>query len=340
VAQLYNLQRPLIDAGAMETPGIYILDGKFRISSSLTGNRIEITADEVAGYDSAGTKQFYLRASDGRAVCAAGDIVLGDAGIDFDMTGAASQIRFLQGAWIRGYIYSIKAGTSTARMLLRSGPSGLAAETSELEIECMSQDLSSHLIRLYKSDTLGGIQIIHSGGNQLNVMDGYTEVSGTNKLRFTNDDRWIRSTGTNDLELYAKDWVICDISSGMDGIRPDADETGHLGAADYGWYAVYSKQFIDVGCLGDFSKGVELATGEIVSDTEALLRIETEENERALCGAPKLKYNTLPKVVARPVYNEDGSLKRHNAELTAPISVMIGAIRELTRDVRKLQEAQ
>jgi len=43
VAQLFNLQRPLVDMYGSEKPGIYILDGQFRIQSSQTGNRIEMT---------------------------------------------------------------------------------------------------------------------------------------------------------------------------------------------------------------------------------------------------------------------------------------------------------
>lgn len=81
VAQVFNLQQPLIDTGSTETPGIYILDGKFRIASSSTGNRIEIVGDEIAGYDGAGTKQFYIRASDGKAVCGAGDVWLDETGV-------------------------------------------------------------------------------------------------------------------------------------------------------------------------------------------------------------------------------------------------------------------
>jgi len=73
VAAQYALHRPLVDAGATEKPGLYILDGRVKIASSTTGNRIEITADEIAGYDGGGTKQFYLRASDG-AGCWAGGV--------------------------------------------------------------------------------------------------------------------------------------------------------------------------------------------------------------------------------------------------------------------------
>lgn len=83
-AQLYNLQRPLVDTGATDQPGIYILDGKFRIQSSQTGIRIEITADQIAGFDGAGTKQFYLQASDGKAYAGGGAVVLDEYGVTFD----------------------------------------------------------------------------------------------------------------------------------------------------------------------------------------------------------------------------------------------------------------
>ena len=86
VAQLYNLQRPLVDTGATDQPGIYILDGRFRMQSSQTGVRIEITADQVAGYDGEGTKQFSLEASTGKAFAGAGAVTLDEYGITFDGT--------------------------------------------------------------------------------------------------------------------------------------------------------------------------------------------------------------------------------------------------------------
>lgn len=46
VAQMFNLQRPLVDMGATDKPGIYIVDGQFRLLSSQTGDRIELTPDE------------------------------------------------------------------------------------------------------------------------------------------------------------------------------------------------------------------------------------------------------------------------------------------------------
>lgn len=81
VTQIFNLQRPLVDAGAVDKPGIYILDGRFRITGSTSGNRIEITAEEIAGYDGAGTKQFYLQSEDGKAYAGGGTVILDETGV-------------------------------------------------------------------------------------------------------------------------------------------------------------------------------------------------------------------------------------------------------------------
>jgi len=92
VAAMWNLRRPMIDHGAVDSPGIYVTDGKFRISSSYTGTRIEITAEEIAGYNGA-TKQFYLSAEDGKAY-AGGDVVaLNDDGIEIEASTAFADSR-------------------------------------------------------------------------------------------------------------------------------------------------------------------------------------------------------------------------------------------------------
>jgi len=96
VAGMYALQRPMIDMGSLDKPGIYILDGRFRIASSTTGNRIDITADEIAGYSGAGVKQFTLQSSDGKALAGAGAVVLDSDGLYTvgDGTGLAMKLRF------------------------------------------------------------------------------------------------------------------------------------------------------------------------------------------------------------------------------------------------------
>jgi len=314
VSQLFELQQPLVDTGSMQTPGIYILDGRFRIASSSTGNRIEITADEIAGYNSAGTKQFYLQASDGTAGCGGGNITLNATAIDFNVAATPGQIRFLESSNVRGSFYVALSGASPVGRW-RVGPPAAAATSPEINIEVMSQDLDYTGFRLFKSNTLGGI-----------------EVTVDNAIR----TRWNKD---GNIELHAVDWMIVETTTaGMDGIRPETDETGYLGSGAIGWYEVNSKQFIDIGCLGSFDEGVELVSGEIVSDTEAMMRIETmKDGTKALYGVPKLNYSTLPMAVYKPVYDEHGQLVKDRAELTALISVMIGAFRELIPRVEKLE---
>jgi len=50
VAAMYALQRPLVDAGAVDVPGIYLYDGRFRLASRATGARTEIDVDGIKAY--------------------------------------------------------------------------------------------------------------------------------------------------------------------------------------------------------------------------------------------------------------------------------------------------
>jgi hypothetical protein len=87
VAALYHRNAPLSDAGAFDTPGVYILDGRFRIASSTSNTRIEITPEEIAGYGGGG-KQFWLQASDGKAYAGAGNVWLDANGISIEALGS------------------------------------------------------------------------------------------------------------------------------------------------------------------------------------------------------------------------------------------------------------
>ena len=124
VAGLYALDRPMVDMGSLDSPGLYILDGKFKIASSTTGNRIEITADEIAGYDSAGTKQFYLQASDGVAVAGAGAVLLDVDGLRMvgsGITGDTRRLRFMYDDFgterLMGRIYGNYGGGATPSLV-------------------------------------------------------------------------------------------------------------------------------------------------------------------------------------------------------------------------------
>jgi len=116
---------------------------------------------------------------------------------------------------------------------------------------------------------------------------------------------------------------------------------------------IFAKYFTDVGCLGWFDEGVELLDGRIVSDLEALENIKPHPTKRTIHGVPQLDYSTLPKPVYRPapiaeedIYDEETKkikfrkgekMGEDGAELTALISIMIGAIKELNRKVESLE---
>lgn len=88
VAAMYTLQRSLVDAGAMDTPGIFIMDGRIDLRTSTTGNRIEFDAGAIRAYDASAVESFvvanstmdwgttYTGGGDGQL--AAGNVVIGD----------------------------------------------------------------------------------------------------------------------------------------------------------------------------------------------------------------------------------------------------------------------
>jgi len=112
----------------------------------------------------------------------------------------------------------------------------------------------------------------------------------------------------------------------------------------------------DRGCLGVFDKGVEMPNGEIVSDLEALksIEVDTRPNKKTVYGVPIFDYRTMPKAVykiaecdGKPLprdendepYNIDEKGKKikaeDGAELSALVSIMIGAIKEIDGRLEK-----
>jgi len=307
VSQLFELQQPLVDTGAIDRPGIYILDGKFRISSSTTGARIEITADAITGYDSSGTAQFYLQASDGKALAGGGAVYLDELGINVNMDAGAGLIQFLKSGTQRGRVYGDTSG-AIPQVWVMSGEAP-ASNSARLMLYAESP-----------ANVTTGIRIASSGGE-----------TATIALRLDGSSAIILDT----------DWF--EYQTGvMSGLKPSSDETGYVGSGAVGWYEMNAKSYVDIGCLGWFDDGVELVGGEVVGDCEALMRVRRmEDGTLTMYDVPKLDYSTLPRVVYKPVFDEEtGEKIKDRAELTSLISVMVSAIRELTRDVRALKEAQ
>lgn len=174
---LYALDRPLVDMGSLDKPGIYILDGRFRIASALTGNRIDITADEIAGYDSGGTKQFYLQSSDGKAYAGAGAVVLDEDGLYLVGTGVAGDTRRVR------FLYE-QAGTNYLMGRCFGDWGGAGASYAWLQAWCQAGDpwaANGSKVVLAAIDTVAGTDIritvessgtVIIGGSLLQVIGG------------------------------------------------------------------------------------------------------------------------------------------------------------------------
>ena len=80
-----------------------ITTGKL-VTGAAGANRIEITSALIAGYNAANALQFYLQASDGKAYCGAGAVVLDSVGILLDGSISDTNLRFKYGTDI-GYIW-------------------------------------------------------------------------------------------------------------------------------------------------------------------------------------------------------------------------------------------
>lgn len=131
-------------------------------------------------------------------------------------------------------------------------------------------------------------------------------------------------------------------------IVPDSAGTIDLGSATNYWNDVNYKTLTDRGCLGWFDEGVELQDGRMVSDIEALLEIKKHPTKKTVYGKPMLDYTTLPKAVYKPADKQGKLIARNEAnepiegqdgaETTALISIMLGAIKELSTQVKELQK--
>jgi len=124
-----------VDTGAIDRPGIYILDGKFRMSSSTTGARVEITADQITGYDSAGPAQFSLQARAGVASAGGGAVYLSASGLNF--TGGSTTSHQIKWLDVSGdeicKIYAYESGTASVVYFIADGPD--AGEESMINIQ-------------------------------------------------------------------------------------------------------------------------------------------------------------------------------------------------------------
>ena len=145
---------------------------------------------------------------------------------------------------------------------------------------------------------------------------------------------------------------------------PPDGGTYNLGGADRYWGDVSYKTLTDRGCFGWYDEGVIMRDGRRVSDTEALKEIKPHPTRKTPAGRARLDYASLPADVyvvpkrhdGTPFpYDEDtgeyysefidkktGKMKRipaqEGAETTALISILLGAIKELTTRLEALEK--
>lgn len=134
---------------------------------------------------------------------------------------------------------------------------------------------------------------------------------------------------------------------GTFNLDPAGAGAKNFGNATAYWNDISYKTLTDRGCLGFFDSGVELRNGAIVSDTEAISRIQVHPTKETVYGVPMLDYRTFPKVAYKPA-DKNGVLIARNAqdepvigadgiEMTSMFSIMLGAIKELNERVKTLE---
>ena len=167
--------------------------------------------------------------------------------------------------------------------------------------------------------------------------------------------------GANDFTLRRNEIEICRVTA--TSFKPAGAGSINLGDGTDYWGDVSYKTLTDRGCLGFMDLGVELQNGTIVSDVEAIKAIKKDPVKMTVYGVPRLDYKTMPKVVYKPappkapdgsnwLIDTDGKKYYHatiedrketrrryyeeGAETTALLSIVLGAIKELSSRIDSL----
>jgi hypothetical protein len=171
----------------------------------------------------------------------------------------------------------------------------------------------------------------------------FFDGGGDSYMQEDSANHWLfRVGGTTCFELNTTTFLM-DVNlnpTGL-GILNQGGGTAYWGEINY-------KDLTDRGCLGSFDEGVELQDGSIVSDTEAILTIKKHPTKKTIYGVAMLDYKTFPKVSYKPATNEDGELLQRDGNdepingsdgvgMTSMFSIILGAIKELTLRVKKLE---
>ena len=299
-----------ITAGAIT--GITITGGTIRTAAS--GKRVEMlgSTNTFTSYDSAGTKRMDLDSE-----------VLAF----YNSSGTA--------------IGSIYADAATSNLLISTNPTNSSIYISGKGTGVVSLSigtdnyfyLSGTNTSIVSAKNFVSVGTVSIGESSNPWSDIYTYDLWADKLQ--------NISGANVIDLNLSGRIATNQMFG-----PSSAAGASLGDATYYWNDVSYKTLTDRGCLGWFDEGVELQDGRVVSDIQALKEIKKHETKKTVYGKPMLDYKTLPKSVYKPADRKGILIERKNgepiegqdgAETTALISIMLGAIKELSQEVDNLK---
>jgi len=199
------------------------------------------------------------------------------------------------------------------------------------------------------------------------IIPGQTDVQDLGSASKNWDDVYCNTTGN------ASGNAIWFDQAGRVQVDNHFDPSGagsyNMGGASRYWNYINTKEITKQGGggWGVFDNGVELQDGRIVSDTEALLQMKPHPTNKTSYGKPHFKLDTLPKAIYVPptdnktgkilpkdskgnfykmedVKQKNGSFKKEKViqyegeNVFATISILIGAVRELTQRLKELEK--
>ena len=217
---IWAMNQALVDMDASVKPGIYILDGEFKLMSSSSGERIEIDETGMRGYDDSDVLQvgWYASGDD------AGKILGGAGAVYIDTDGLSlvygeddtKEIKWMDGTTKRAYIYAFDSAFST--LLGATIETATSAQTPSVFLKAINTG-STHDAALYvRAGTIGeGVYAIVHGTERLRVEADHSRFNGPVLIGTATSDpsgSWLvdgalyYNTSTDKLRLRANSaWV-------------------------------------------------------------------------------------------------------------------------------------
>lgn len=195
-----------------------------------------------------------------------------------------------------------------------------------------------------KYSTLGITWLVSTTENaNIRLFSGSDPVGAGVELRFN-----VGGINSNSVDLS---FIWSSANTGK--LNPASGDTVDLGDSSDFFNEINYKTLTDRGCLGWFDEGVELQDGRKVSDVEAIEAIKKDPTKKTVYGVPMLDYSTMPMAIYKPApiaekdiinpetgeirFKKGSKIGVDGAETTALISIMIGAIKELSSKNKDLE---